>query len=79
MARRASRHRHRRAAAASRRIVTVAVSAVATVALGIGYAVGDLTDVVPGVLTLQAMRIPTVPGARTARAADSEAVGEELF
>ena len=71
MARRASRHRHRRAVAASRRIVTVAVSAVATVALGIGYAAGDLTDVVPGVLTLQAMRIPTVPAARTARAADS--------
>ena len=71
MARRASRHRHRRAVAASRRIVTVAVSAVATVALGIGYVAGDLTDVVPGVLTLQAMRIPTVPAARTARAADS--------
>ena len=70
MARRASRHRHRRAVTASRRIVTVAVSAVATVALGIGYAVGDLTDVVPGVLTLQAMRIPTVPSARTARSAD---------
>ena len=71
MARRASRHRHRRAVAASRRIVTVAVSAVATVALGIGYVAGDLTDVVPGVLTLRAMRIPTVPAARTARAADS--------
>ena len=38
----------------------------ATVALGIGYVAGDLTDVVPGVLTLQAMRIPTVPAARTA-------------
>ena len=71
MARRASRHRHRRAVAASRRIVTVAVSAVATAALGIGYVAGDLTDVVSGVLTLQAMRIPTVPAARTARAADS--------
>ena len=70
MARRASRHRHRRAVAASRRIVTVAVSAAATVALGIGYVAGDLTDVVPGVLTLQPMRIPTVPSARTARAAD---------
>lgn len=42
----------------------------ATVALGIGYVAGDLTDVVPGVLTLQSMRIPTVPSARTARSAD---------
>lgn len=65
MARRSSRHRHRDTAV-SRRAVTVAVSATVTVALAVGYVVADMVDLMPGVLTLRPVQVPTVPAARAA-------------
>ena len=54
-----------------RRAITVAVSVVATVALCVGYAVADVCDVAPGVLTLRHVEHSTVAAAgRSVEAAD---------
>ena len=54
-----------------RRAITVAVSVVATVALCVGYAVADMCDVAPGVLTLRHVEHSTVAAAgRSIEAAD---------
>ena len=54
-----------------RRAITVAVSVVATVALCVGYAVADVCDVAPGVLTLRHVEHSTVAAAgRSIEAAD---------
>ena len=54
-----------------RRAITVAVSVVATVALCVGYAVADMCDVVPGVLTLRHVEHSTAAAAgRSIEAAD---------
>ena len=55
-----------------RRAITVAVSVVATVALCVGYAVADVCDVAPGVLTLRHVEHSTVAAAgRSIEAADA--------
>ena len=55
-----------------RRAITVAVSVVATVALCVGYAVADMCDVAPGVLTLRHVEHSTVAAAgRSIEAADA--------
>ena len=54
-----------------RRAITVAVSVVATVALCVGYAVADMCDVAPGVLTLRHVEHSTAAAAgRSIEAAD---------
>ena len=54
-----------------RRAITVAVSVVATVALCVGYAVADMCDVAPGVLTLRHVEHSTAAAAgRSIAAAD---------
>lgn len=54
-----------------RRAITVTVSVVATVALCVGYAVADMCDVAPGVLTLRHVEHSTVAAAgRSIEAAD---------
>ena len=54
-----------------RRAITVAVSVVATVALCVGYAVADVCDVAPGVLTLRHVEHSTAAAAgRSIEAAD---------
>jgi len=59
-----------------RRAITVAVSVVATVALCVGYAVADMCDVAPGVLTLRHVEHSTVAAAgRSIEAADGIAGG----
>lgn len=53
------------------RMLTVAVSIVATTALCVGYVVGDICDVFPGVLTLRQVDRPTADAAgRSIAAAD---------
>lgn len=64
MARRGRIRRSRWTAVSEHCPVAVVLSAVLTVALFVGYVVGDLYDVLPGVLTLHPMRVPTVPSAR---------------
>lgn len=59
---RATAGQHRRARA-SHRVLTVAVSAAATIALGVGYVVADAYDVLPGPLTVRGVAAPQVPKA----------------
>ncbi|NEG88895.1 D-alanyl-D-alanine carboxypeptidase/D-alanyl-D-alanine-endopeptidase [Bifidobacterium aerophilum] len=52
-----------------RRAVRVAIAALATVALGCGYLIADITDALPGPLTLRPVERRTIPAALTSRKA----------
>ncbi|MCH9276740.1 D-alanyl-D-alanine carboxypeptidase [Bifidobacterium amazonense] len=56
---------------ARRRIVTVVVSAIVTVAVCVGYVAADIADIVPGPLTLRQVTRRTIPDAPDVIAAGS--------
>lgn len=56
--RRGRRSSRRRSRGVLRRPIVVTVSALTTVALFVGYCVGDIADVLPGPLTLAAVSVP---------------------
>ena len=51
------------------RLLRIAISSAVTILLVIGYAIGDMTDVLPGVLTLSDVANPSYASPQSARAA----------
>lgn len=58
--------------ASTRRIITVTLSVALTLASGVGYAAGDLADVIPGPLTLRSASVAAAPPVLSAVTGDGD-------
>ena len=78
LARRARRAHRAYRTAGARRVATVAISCVLTLAMGAGYIAADIADVAPGLLTLRQVAPRAVPATLTAKGVGEPALVADL-